>query len=74
VLTQKPWIAVYIIKWYKFNMSILKWGFCFSVMMLTLWACSRLKSQPITDEGAKTNLAGKTILAYLLNLRLPACV
>jgi len=41
-------------------MSILKWGFCFSVMMLTLWACSRLKSQPITDEGAKTNLAGKT--------------
>lgn len=27
--------------------------------VLTLWACSRLKSQPVSDDGAKTNTPGK---------------
>jgi hypothetical protein len=41
-------------------MNLLKWSFGFGMMMMTLWACSRLKSQPITDDGAKINAPGKT--------------
>ena len=41
-------------------MSVLKWSFCLGLTILTLWACSRLKSQPIADDGAKINTASKT--------------